>query len=388
MEVAHPSTLKRPVVPPAVSPVVPPAVSPVVPPAVSPVVPPVAPRVDPAEASYPPYGRTVPQVCPEGFFDRLAAVQAPARAVLPRPCDPCTDALADLRANDDTASVVVYVHTSQHNVDRRYWHSVRTWIREAVAHDIAVVPYMSNASAASLRALATEHRGETYTAGEDGAALAPPQVACLWDNMLEGRVFELDAPDSYPPYKLRTASMKMFGTTKRRFPSAKFVVHVDDDTYVRVAALVAYLQGLDPTEKLIRGRVEVHEKRHVSAYCGGPMIMYTIPVVETLVSFDGYACLDEYWKIAPTVSHSDDVFMGFCLHKAAGVVCENGGYRDIVRAALPNDPWFQHMMGDASGCTMGLHKFEGVCFEAQQDGSILTSCNTKASLGRQCASPT
>lgn len=327
-------------------------------------------------------GEPIQDTCPAGFGERLRAL-VPVK-LAPRVADPCLQPLPTLSASSRTATVVIYVHTSFANLKNRLWHSMRSWIRLANARPgVAVVPYMSKASAESMEHFASQHRtsggGGGDGDGEEGNGdISPQQLTCLWDRAIKDALFVLDAPDEYPPMKLRLASLTMFASTPERFPSAQWVVHVDDDTFVRVDALLAYVTGLDTTQMLVRAFVMTFETNHVSAFCYGPLIIYSMGILPALDAINHTQCEKDYFSLPAKKGYGDDVMVNYCLDQSVGVVCEDGGFKDLTW----NWRWWKYQQTALSiepdvvaGCKLGVHKVLKSCFEVLETGGDFRGCS-------------
>ena len=314
----------------------------------------------------------------------------------PRMTDPCLDPFLELLPPPAEANelAVFAINTSADTLMTRLWHALRSWLRDAVQHGLRVLLYM-----------AADEFAKVDIAVRSGSA--PAKLACLWQRLSSG-IVQLDAPSMYPPVALRKASWYMFfDIALHRFPGVKYVVHVDDDTLVRVPHLVQFLHKVEhrhrnavrlgapglrvdgvnggrrqnqsgplrPGQGPVRlmGHVFTHEPNH-GAWCSGSMVIYSQALLKQAAeaNFNWTQCVEDALNLAPSDSIvHDDVITGYCFHQAVGARCSDEGEEVLVRFGEfdhVQDRLSKDLALNALSRTVALHKVSGDCFEAMYDG--------------------
>ena len=189
-----------------------------------------------------------------------------------------------------------------------------------------------------------------------------------------------------------------------RFPDVKYVIHVDDDTLVRVSHLVQFLRKverrhrnavrlgapglrsdrlnggrrrgqfgpLQPGQGPVRlmGHVFTHEIKH-GPFCGGPLVIYSRALLRmaAVANFNWTRCVED--AASREARLFDDMLTGFCFRQAVGVLCSDEGEEEIIRFGD-----FEHeqkrlseeLLLEASSTAVAMHKVTGNCFEVLYDG--------------------
>lgn len=252
------------------------------------------------------------------------------------------------------ARVAVFIMTSESVYETRYSHMARTWLSDARRPGVVVQP---------------------YTSRESGARLL--------DRIPD--LIRLNASDSYPPYEMRTQSLRMWMQLAAQNPHIDYFLHVDDDTYVDVNRTMALIQSLDPADWYCIGRPNYHEPRHARSYCGGPFVLYSGSLLRSLFAKATPQRIRElhamYFSIAPSGGHGDDVLMGFFLERLADVSCVAqpipGSPPDSipVRQAIPSDRVeYQQWSRAGQPGTYAWHKVIGTCVVALHAGRPMAEC--------------
>jgi len=128
------------------------------------------------------------------------------------------------------------------------------------------------------------------------------------------------ADSAYPP---QAKSLAMLAWLAEHAPSASWVLRADDDVFVQVEQLLAFLAPLDPgTPHYLgqagRGRGQEEGNlglgRHQNFCMGGPGVLLSVAALRLLAP-SLPAC-----RAAPVTAH-EDVELGRCVERAVGISC-------------------------------------------------------------------
>ena len=314
----------------------------------------------------------------------------------PRVNDPCVDPFPELLPPPAEANelAVLAINVSAETLIIRAWHALRSWLRDAVQHGLRVLLYM-----------AADAFAQVDTSVRSGSA--PAKLVCLWQRLSNG-IVQLDGPSVYPPVELRKKTWYwFFDMAVHRFPDAKYIIQLDDDTLVRVPQLVQFLHRverrhrnavrlgapglrvdgvnggrrrnqsgpLQPGQGPMRlmGHMWTHQPLH-GAWCSGSMVIFSRALLQQTakLNFNWTQCIEDALRLGfDGGGVHDDAITGYCFHKAMGVRCSDEGEEEIVHFGA-----FDHVLHrlsegmslKASSRTVALHKVEGDCFEALYDG--------------------
>ena len=127
--------------------------------------------------------------------------------------------------------------------------------------------------------------------------------------------------DSYPPQRKSLAMLKYI--YDHYIDQFQWFIRADDDVYIRMKKLTAFLQKLDSSDKLLlgqsgtgkpeeRGKLGLRDGDNVCM--GGPGVIMSRGVLKEVNPHLEY-CLNN------TATHHEDTEVGRCLRNFAGVMC-------------------------------------------------------------------
>lgn len=235
-----------------------------------------------------------------------------------------------------TSHARLFVLSSRASIDTRLLPMLQTWIPAARRAGLQITVYATADSAPFIEQRTRE------------------------------KVLAFPVRDEYPPFDIHAELLAHIAHWSVADPTTGWYMHVDDDAYVDVVALLRFLSYADATVPALYGVPKDNEPASVLVYCIGFAVAISRALGAALYA-DGldlayaYHLLHVYRAIRATHIISDDVYAwGFVPDRLLGIQCTIPP--GVDRMGVHEDPGSSRhatMRVDSNHRTVAYHKVTG-----------------------------